>query len=561
MEENSIRETEENKNSTRKRISNLFQPRKRILINLTVLIIFTIYFVWATYYYLQNNPPGWEYFGYTTCTGYGFLVIIYAFTIYGYLKFYLLRTSTYLLFKNDIFKSTFFKLNNAIDNHATSCVLLRHLKIVFYAAVIIAIGIYLALDTTDNRLRLIPLIGLVIFLIIGYLLSNNRSKVKWRTIFWGVILQFIFGLLTIRWNIGRNILECIGAKVDTLLNYAFKAAEFPYGEELVKNQQLFAFRSLSTVYFISFLVNILYYYGIMQNIVLAIGSLLKLIMGTSICESVNSAANIFLGMTEAPLILAPYLKDLTASEIHSVMTSGFATVAGSVLAAYISFGARPQDLITSSIMSAPAALCYSKLLYPETEVIRMKKKNIQQIKIEYNSVLEAATKGVASAMNLVHGIISGLIAFLAAVYFVNGVLGWIGELVGQTEPYWSLELITGKIFIPISYIMGVPWKECESVGTLIGIKTMVNEFVAFQRMGAMSKENLLSPRTKVIATYAICGFSNPASIGIMTSALNTLIPNKTDVITRVVMRAWFGGAIVCFMTACIAGIVMPDEAV
>ncbi|VEN59312.1 unnamed protein product [Callosobruchus maculatus] len=398
-------------------------------------------------------------------------------------------------------------------------------------------------------------------MIVGYALSSNRSMIPWKTILWGLILQFMFGLITIRWKVGRNILECLGDKVNILLGYAFEGAAFTYGEFLVNDKLVFAFRALSTIYFISFLVNILYYFGVMQKVIGFLGELLQWIMGTSICESVNSAANIFLGQSEAPLLLAPYLKDLTDSEIHSVMTSGFATVAGSVMAAYINYGARPQDLITSSIMSAPAALCFSKLMYPETEEIKVKKENVQTVDKPYESVLDAASKGVSDAIAMVQGIIASVLAFLAFVYLINGVLGWFGELVGFMDPRWSLELIAGKIFIPISFLMGVPWEECESVGTLIGIKTMVNEFVAFAKMKEMLDQGLLSKRTKVIATYAICGFSNPGSVGIMISALSTLIPHKREAITRLVLRAFFGGALVCFMTACIACALMPEDAV
>lgn len=548
--------TSENK----KDASTLSENKKQFITSVATLSIVTGYFAWATYYYLNDTGFGWNEFSSTTCTGYGFLVILYCFFIYGYLNVYFLRPSFYPIVKNSI-NPIKYKLSDVVDKTTRLQVIRRYSDKIFYMVLFSATAIYLAFDTKDNRNRLISISGLIVFLFIGYLFSNNRSKIKWRTVIWGIILQFVFGLITIRWEVGRNILECIGDKVNTLLNYAFTASEFPFGVELVKNQQVFAFRALSTIYFISFLVNILYYYGIMQKVVLAIGNLLQFLLGTSICESVNSAANIFLGMTESPLLLSPYLTNLTDSEIHSIMLSGFATVAGSVLAAYINYGARPQDLITASIMSAPAALCYSKLMYPETVEIKIRKENIQETKMEYTSVLDAATKGVSNAVNLVHGIVAGLIAFLAAVYFINGVLGWLGELVGFTESTLSLELIAGKIFIPVSYIMGVPWSECENVATLIGIKTMVNEFVAFERMHTMIKAGLLSNRTKVVATYAICGFSNPASIGIMTSALGTLIPNKTDVITRVVFRAWFGGALVCFMTACIAGALMPENAI
>ncbi|XP_074028494.1 uncharacterized transporter YutK [Leptinotarsa decemlineata] len=536
----------ENKGLTQPILITVVKRKAKSLVFFSVI---TAFFAWATYHFVNNSGPGSQNFADTTCSGYGLLVILFSFYMLLIINKLLLRPYLVPSFKEDVYKPII-QLSSKI----------RYGSQIFYISIFIIAAVYLAFDTNDNRGRLIPISGLCVFLLIGYLLCPNKSKIRWRIIIWGLILQFVFGLLTIRWKVGRNILQCFGDKVEILLGYAFKGAEFAYGSILIETN-VFAFKALSTIYFISFMVNILYYYGIMQKVIGVIGDFLQWIMGTSICESVNSAANIFLGMTEAPLLISPYLRDLTDSELFSIMTSGFATVSGSVMAAYIGFGARAQDLITSSIMSAPAALCFSKLMFPETEEVRMNKENIKSVKVEYESVLDAASKGAANAIGMIHGIVAGVIAFLATVYFINGILGWCGQLVGFTDPVWSLELITGKVFIPISYVMGVPWSECESVGTLIGIKTMVNEFVAFEHMGEMLKQNLLSGRTKVIATYAICGFSNPGSIGIMISGMGTLVPNKREVVTRLVFRAFFGGALVCFMTACIAGILMPEDAI
>ncbi|KAJ8984166.1 hypothetical protein NQ317_017818 [Molorchus minor] len=463
----------------------------------------------------------------TTCNGYGFLTILYSLYVYCMFYIYLGKPILVPIVHKNIWNPVAIFLGN-----------LRYGTILFYVSLLVLTTAYLAVDTIDNRNRLIPISGLFIFLLIGYVFCTDRSKIAWRTVTWGIILQFVFGLMTVRWVVGRNVLQCVGDKVNNLLGYSFEGAAFAYGDDLVFTQGIFAFKALSSIYLTSFLVNILYYYGIMQKAVGAIGNFLQWIMGTSICESVNSAANIFLGMSEAPLLLAPYLKDLTDSEIHSIMTAGFATVSGSVMAAYITYGARAQDLITSSIMSAPAALCFSKLMVPQTEEVRIHKNNVHTIEIEYQSVMDAASRGAIDAFKIVIGIIASVIAFLAFVYCINGILAWLGLLVGTA---WSLEVIVGKIFIPVSYLMGVPWEECENVGILIGIKTMVNEFVAFERMHVMISADLLSERTKVIATYAICGFSNPGSIGIQMSALGTLMPNKRDAIARLVFRAFLGG--------------------
>ncbi|KAF5279900.1 hypothetical protein FQA39_LY18198 [Lamprigera yunnana] len=428
--------------------------------------------------------------------------------------------------------------------------------VIFYLIIFLTFGIYLIFDTSDDRIRLMPLAGLFTFLLLGWLFCKYPEHIKWRPILWGLILQFLFGLLTIRWDVGRNIFKCIGNKTTTFLSYATDGAAFVYGDLLVYKEAVFAFQALSTIYFLGFVINLLYHYGIMQKIIVTLGELLQTILGTTICESVNSAANIFLGMSEAPLLLKPYLEDLTASEIHSIMTSGFATVSGTVLAAYISFGASASHLITSSVMSAPAALCYSKLLLPEVEKTKATRETIQLLKSEHTSALDAASKGASVALEMVLGVCANLIAFISMVYFINGVLAWIGGLVGYDgDSTWSIEIIVGYIFMPVSFLMGVPWDECNLVGKLIGIKTVINEFAAFKELGKMD----LRPRTKVIATYAICGFSNPGSIGIMISALSVLMPKKRDVITSLVFRAFIGGEIVCFLTACIAALVIPDK--
>ncbi|KAF5294327.1 hypothetical protein FQR65_LT10780 [Abscondita terminalis] len=481
------------------------------------------YFAWATYYFIKFSGDTLE--G-TTCSGYGLLMILFILIYFGVIYYMIIKP--YVI---RVLLSFGSKHSKSLSKILTN----KWVKAVFYGLVFVAVIAYLIVDTAGDRQRLMPLSGLVIFLVLGWLFCKHPGHINWRPIIWGLILQFVFGLITIRWETGRNIFECVGNKTTTFLNYATDGAAFVYGDLLVYKEAVFAFQALSTIYFLGFMINILYHYEIMQKVVVTIGEFLKSVLGTTICESVNSASNIFLGMSEAPLLLKPYLEDLTASEIHSIMASGFATVSGTVLAAYISFGANASHLITASVMSAPAALCYSKLVYPEIEETKATKESIQLLKSEYTSALDAASKGASMALELVLGITANLIAFISLVYFVNGVLSWMGALVGYDgADAWSIETVLAYVFMPVSYIMGVPWKECDSVGKLIGIKTAVNEFAAFKEMGKMT----LKPRTKVIATYAICGFSNPGSIGIMISALTMLMPKKRDIVTSLVMRAF-----------------------
>ncbi|XP_076349352.1 solute carrier family 28 member 3-like isoform X3 [Tachypleus tridentatus] len=378
----------------------------------------------------------------------------------------------------------------------------------------LGIGIFLIVDTSANRERLISAGGLVVLVALGYVFSAHRTKI------------------------------------------------------------------LCVILFFSFCTSILYYCGIMQRLVVNIGWFLQKTIGTTSCESMNAAGNIFLGQTEAPLLIQPYLPMLTKSEIHAVMTGGFASIAGSVMAAFISFGVSPSHLLSACVMSAPAALAYSKLFYPETEESRTNAKDISVENGKEHNVLEAATKGVSSAIPLVANIAANLVAFIAVLRFLDSSLTWFGSLIGWD--FITFEWLLSKIFVPLAFIMGVPWIDCQEVSRLIGIKTTVNEFVAYAELGKliekqaltnyhkykrcmeMKKSFLKKPsissrssnqksRSEAIATYALCGFSNISAIGIQLGALGTLAPARKNDIARVAVRAMIAGSAACFMTACIAG--------
>ncbi|XP_060533729.1 sodium/nucleoside cotransporter 2-like [Cylas formicarius] len=538
--DNFVKTEENNIGST-----NVVRGRKNAVINFVIFLLITGYCAWATWYYVtKTESRSWDKFTQTTSDGYGFLVILYCIYVYALAYYYCIKPFILPPLEKLILMPGKQSLKR-----------IKYGSVIFYLSVLAATVAYLVVDTADDRQRLIPLIGLTLFLLFGFIISSNHSMIPWDTIIWGMILQFLFGLLTIRWEIGRNILETFSDKVNAFLDYGLQGAFFTYGELVTQN--IFAFSALSVIFFLGFVINLLYYYGLMQKFVSILGGFLQIILGTSVCESVNSVAVVFVGMSEAPMMLRPYLKNLTDSELHSMMLAGFASVSGSTLAAYISFGARPQDLITASIMSAPSALCFSKLMYPETEEIKIQKDNIHLVDVEHRSAMEAASKGATDAFHLIAAIISGITACLSFVYFINGVLSWCGAQVGFTDDdsKWTLDIIAGKIFTPVSWVMGIPWDECEKVGQLIGVKTMVNEFVAFQQMGNMT----LTLRSKVIATYAICGFSNPGSIGIAISTMSALVPERKEAVAKLVFRAFVGGALVCLMTACIAGILMPQS--
>ncbi|KAK9754110.1 Na+ dependent nucleoside transporter N-terminus [Popillia japonica] len=553
-------------------IGSFFEDNSKplgIFLRVTIFLMFTSHFIWATYYFIDQTDEtinntillNDETINNTMCHGYGFLMLLYMVITYGFTYVWCLKPYVIKPIGKYIWDPAKTFLGNVFKQSVPNIV--GHLLILAAALT------YLIVDARDEWNRLIPLIGFTTFIIIGFLCSKYPGNIIWRPVIWGFISQFVFGLLTVRWKVGRDVFRCAGDKVTTFLGYAVNGesflgyavngSAFVYGDILVHQYQVFAFQAVSTIYFLNFFINVLYYYGIMQKIVGVLGSFLHSILGTSICESVNSAGNIFLGQSEAPLLLKPYLKNLTHSEFHTICASGFATVSGTVLAAYISYGAKAEHLITATVMAAPTALAYSKLMYPETEEIKNTKKSISLVESDFKSVLDAASKGASEATMIVFNIIANLIAFIAFIYFVNGILGWMGQLCGymNEDELWSVEEIMGYILTPIAYIMGVPWDECRIVGRLIGVKMMVNEFAAFAQFSSLKE--LLSARTQVITTYAIVGFGNPGSIGLMVSALSTLVPEKSHFVTAVVFRAYICGTIVCLLTASMAALLIPED--
>ncbi|XP_018022215.1 solute carrier family 28 member 3 [Hyalella azteca] len=428
-----------------------------------------------------------------------------------------------------------------------------------YLVLIAALVLFFVFDTSGDRRRLQSLVGLFLLIFLGFVFSFAPRKVIWRQVLWGLALQFILGLLILRWPVGRKLFECLGDKVAEFLAFTDEGSKFVFGDLLVVDDGgIFAFKVLPVTLFFSFCIQILYYYGIMQWVVLKLGWLLQVSIGTTACESVNASANIFLGQTEAPLLIRPFIHLMTMSELHAVMTGGFATIAGSVMAAYISFGVSASHLLSASVMSAPAALAYSKLFYPETEVSKTTINDIPIVKSEEANVLHAAVEGVVAALPLVANIAANLITFIAFIAFFNAVFDWSCVLVGAEEGVCTLENVFGYIFMPLAWSMGVPWDECHAVGTLLGLKTIVNEFVAYSSLSEMIKAGTISPRAEIIATYALCGFSNIGSIGIQLGGIGALAPSRRPDIAKIVVRAMIAGNAACFLTACIAGTLLDD---
>ncbi|XP_069817883.1 solute carrier family 28 member 3 [Dendropsophus ebraccatus] len=442
------------------------------------------------------------------------------------------------------------------------------MKWIVWICLIAAVILWLIFDTAKmGSTQLISFGGLIMYILLLLIFSKHPTKVNWRQVFWGMGLQFILALLILRTKPGFDAFDWLGMQVQTFLEYSNTGAEFVFGEKYTDH--FFAFKVLPIVIFFSTVMSMLYFLGFMQWLIKKVGWFMQITMATSPTESLVSAGNIFVGQTESPLLIRPYLEDLTKSEIHAVMTAGFATIAGSVLGAYISFGVSSTHLITASVMSAPAALAAAKLFWPETEPVRVNMKHgLQLEKGDAKNILEAASQGASASIPLVANIAVNLMAFLSLLAFCNAVLSWLGNMFGY--PQFSFEIICSYVFMPFSFMMGVDYEDSFIVGKLIGYKTFFNEFVAYEylaglitnrkKQGPISIDGVrqyMSVRSEVIATYALCGFANFGSLGITIGGLSSMAPSRKGDIAAGAIRAMIAGTVTCFMTACIAGILTP----
>lgn len=403
--------------------------------------------------------------------------------------------------------------------------------------------------------RIISLLGLGCFVAFAYGISVNRAAVRWRVVAMGLGLQFVLAVLILKVPFGLALFRFLGDRIQTFLEFSDVGSEFVFSSQLVNNEvYIFAFRVLPTVIFFSAFISVLYYYGILPRMVQAIARLMQYTLKTSGSETLTAAANIFVGSTEAPLLIKPYVSTTTMSELHAIMTSGFATVAGGVLVAYISFGIAPEHLITASVMSAPAALAISKLMYPETESSPTMGTVSIQVEKTYVNGIDALSTGASEGMKLALNIAAMLIAFLGVLAFINAVLAWMGGFIGL--PTLSLEGIFGVVFAPVAWLMGIPWTDCLVVGELLGKKTILTEFIAYVDLSELIRNQQVSDRTAAIATYALCGFSNLGAIGIQLGGIGAIAPSRQSDLAQLGLRAMIGGFLACCMTACIAGVLL-----
>lgn len=409
--------------------------------------------------------------------------------------------------------------------------------------------------------KLMAFIGIFLMLGLAFLLcqKDRRSlaNMNFRLIIVGILLQFAFGLFILKTTIGKQIFLYANDAVIALMNYTKEGSGFLFGG-LVGDMKsfgfIFAFQVLPTIIFFSSLMAVLYHLGIMQRVVNAIAVVMLKTMGTSGSESLVAAANIFVGQTEAPLAIRPYLEKLTRSEMMAVMTAGFATIAAGVLAGYVgmfgdTFPEIAGHLICAQVMSAPASLVFAKIMMPETEESETKGHVKASEEKKTANVIEAAAVGASDGLSLAMNVGGMLLAFIALIALINGFIGWCGGIFGITL---SLQIIFGWIFAPFAFFMGAPLQDVMLVGQLIGTKTIVNEFVAY---GDMAKNiGQLSDISKIVAVYALCGFSNLSSIAIQIGGIGALVPEKRKELSQLGLRAMVAGSLACFQTAGIAAI-------
>ncbi|WP_448270401.1 NupC/NupG family nucleoside CNT transporter [Nostoc sp. DSM 114159] len=400
--------------------------------------------------------------------------------------------------------------------------------------------------------RAISALGILVFIAISYAFSVNRRAVRWRIVAWGLGLEFVFALVILKTPWGLNVFKSLGDIVGQFLAFSDVGAKFVFGENF--KDHFFAFQVLPTIIFFSSFISVLYYYGILQRVVNVVAWVMMKTMKTSGSESLSCAGNIFLGPTEAALMVKPYIAKMTQSELHAVMTGGFATIAAGVLGAYLSFGIPAEHLIAAFFMTAPTSLVVSKLLYPETEVSETVGKAKAYIETNYVNVIDAATTGAIDGVKLAVNVGVMIIAFLGLLAALNALLGWLGGFVGLQQ--LSLQLILSYFMAPVAWLMGIPWADCRQVGALLGTKTILNEFIAFLDLKALIESGKISQRAVIITTYALCNFANIGSIGITIGGIAGIAPNRQHDLARMGVRSMIGGLLAGFITACIAGVLI-----
>jgi len=412
--------------------------------------------------------------------------------------------------------------------------------------------------------RFTGILGLLTMLGLAYAFSTNRRAIRLKTVAWGLALQFAFAVFVLRVDFGRRMFQSAGDAANRVLSYALVGSEFVFGDLGRKGSNagfIFAFQVLPIVIFICALFAILYHYGIMQFIIRIAAWVMTRFMGASGAESLNVAASIFMGQTEAPVTIRPFLPDLTRSELMTVMTSGMAHVSGAMMAAYFAFGVEPRHVLSAVIMTAPGTILVAKMLVPETEQPKTAGRVVMsedEVAAEKNeNLLGAIARGTSDGLHMALNIAAMLIAFIALIHLLDGALHGIHTGLARFGFLWfppSLESIFGALFAPVAWVIGVPWHDCKAIGNLLGTRMVLNELFAYSMLGP--QKATLDPRSFTIATFALCGFANLGSIGIQIGGIGALAPNKRGELARLGVRAMLAGTMANLMSASIAGMLL-----
>src|SRR6202522_3232746 len=407
--------------------------------------------------------------------------------------------------------------------------------------------------------RFTGILGLLTMLALAYIFSTNRRAIRLKTVAWGLSLQVAFAVCVLRIDAGRRIFQRAGDVVSRLLNYSFAGSQFVFGDFGKQNSHLgfvFAFQVLPTIIFICAFFAVLYHVGVMQFVIKIAARVMTWVMGASGAESLNIEASIFMGQTEAPVTIRPFLPDLTRSELMTVMTSGMAHVSRSIMAAYFAFGAEPRHVLSAVIMTAPGTILISKMLVPETEQPKTAGTVVmpqsEEEKEKQENLLGAIARGTGDGLHMALNIGAMLIAFLALIALLEGVLGGIHNHIAWFPA--SLGGILRVVFAPVAWVIGIPWRDCHAIGNLLGTRMVLNELVAFSLLGPQKAE--IDPRSFTIATFALCGFANLSSIGIQIGGIGALAPNKKSELARLGLRAMLAGTMANLMSASIAGMLL-----
>ncbi|MEG0297482.1 MAG: NupC/NupG family nucleoside CNT transporter [Clostridium sp.] len=396
------------------------------------------------------------------------------------------------------------------------------------------------------------IIGILFILGAGYLLSNNKKLINWKTIAVGFTLQFSFALIVLKWDFGQKVLFKVSEAIGAFINYANEGISFLFGPLIpTDGSMVFAFQVLPVIVFISSVVAILYYLGVMQFLVKIIGGGISKLLKTSKVEALSASANIFLGQTEAPLLIKPYIAKLSTSELFAVMVGGVASVAGSVLVGYSLMGIPLNYLIAASFMAAPAGLIMAKLIIPETDTNKANEE-VELIKDDSANVIDAAAKGAGDGLQLALAVGAMLLAFVSLIAVLNGLIGHVGTFAGIDN--LSIQSILGYVFAPLAAIIGVPWNEAVTAGSLIGQKIVLNEFVAFSSLGPIM--GTLSAKTAAISTFALCGFANISSIAILIGGIGGMAPSRKTEVAKLGFKAIIAGTLANLLSAAIAGLLI-----